>query len=475
MTASILAKRSLLIVFAYAPAGLGHLRVTDALYHGLPTGATPVLLGAQDKSVGTIHRIMSIHPFLRHLMEWAQRGLPEEIFTSLYRLNLRTTTTILYQQMATLLSQRIEVPTTVLIIATHFGLAHKLAAIKEKLEKELKVKVILAVCVTDDSPQHIWYVAGADVIFVPSLNTKLELQQYAARGNLAAVDIQVLPYPVSPLLAKPLTPASFANRQRQTDYRSQATIHVAVPISGAAVGTEFTRDLIDELYQRSHRFTFHVICKSVPFTERFIHDMLNRPFVKLYVSTHDREVVSQYELLYKRETIGFEITKPSEQAFKALLSTTSIGGSLLLFSKPVGRQEYDNINFLTRHRLIPTKKQQDMLVNAVYPTNSGLRLIHGLAKAERVADSSFMGIQAENIKQLHNRNTMFAWRSLLLPNHPREAAVFFIRCLQTGIFTSMLSHNEANMRVTNGEVRSDGVNIFWQKVTEIVSGNSMNG
>ena len=333
-------------------------------------------------------------------------------------------------------------------MARHFGVANKLAAIKEKLEKELKVKVILAVCVTDDSPQHIWYVAGADVIFVPSLNTKLELVKYAARNNLTAVDIQVLPYPVSPLLAKPLASASFANRQRQTDERSQATIHVAVPISGAAVGTLFTRDLIDELYQRSHRFTFHVICKSVPFTERFIHDMLKRPFVKLYVSTHDREVVSQYELLYKRETIGFEITKPSEQAFKALLSTTSAGGSLLLFSKPVGRQEYDNINFLTRHRLIPTKKQQDMLVKAV---------------------------QAENIRKLHQHKNMFAWRSLLLPDHPKEAAVFFLRCLQAGIFTSMLSHNEANMRVPNSEVRSDGVNIFWKKVTEIVAGSGMNG
>ena len=37
------------------------------------------------------------------------------------------------------------------------------------------------------------------------------------------------------------------------------------------------------------------------------------------------------------------------QAFKALLSVDSVGGSFLLFANPVGRQEYDNINFLERH------------------------------------------------------------------------------------------------------------------------------
>ncbi len=60
----VLADPSLLLIFTYAPAGLGHLRVTDALYHGLPKGVQPVILGAHDRAVGAIHRFMSIHASL---------------------------------------------------------------------------------------------------------------------------------------------------------------------------------------------------------------------------------------------------------------------------------------------------------------------------------------------------------------------------------------------------------------------------
>jgi len=443
MTTSILAKKSLLIVFTYAPAGLGHLRVTDALYHGLPTGVTPVLLGAQDTSVGVIHRIMSIHPILRRIMEWAQRGTPENVFTYFYRRQLRANTKLLYQQMVTILSQRLEVPTTVLIIATHFGLAHQLAAIKERLSKTLKITMILVVQVTDDSPQRMWYVDGADVIFVPSELTKQELSRYATQAGLPPVTFAVAPYPVSPLLSKPLTESERAYRLRQSDGKSQSAIHVTVPISGAAVGTDFMRDLMDELFARSHRFIFHVICKSAPFTEIFVKEMSERPYVKLLVSTHGREVVSQHELLYRRVCIGFEITKPSEQAFKALLPTSSVGGSILLFSQPVGRQEYDNLAFLTRHKLIPNAREQQKL---------------------------FQRINEESSKPVTFKDETKKWRGLLLPNDPKDAAHFFIRCLTKGVFTSMLTHNEWNKQtIDNDEVRSDGVHIFWKKVEEIVA------
>lgn len=443
METSVLSKKSLLIVFAYAPAGLGHLRVTDALYHGLAPGVTPVLLGAQDTSVGAIHRIMSIHPILRRIMEWAQRGTPENVFTYFYRRQLRANTKLLYQQMVTILSQRLEVPTTVLIIATHFGLAHQLAAIKALLSKTLKITLILVVQVTDDSPQRMWYVDGADVIFVPSELTKRELSRYAIQAGLPPVTFEVASYPVSPLLAKPLTEGERAYRLRQTDGSSQSAIHVAVPISGAAVGTDYMRDLMDELFARSHRFIFHVICKSAPFTEIFVKEMSERPYVKLLVSTHGREVVSQHELLYRRVCIGFEITKPSEQAFKALLPTSSVGGSILLFSQPVGRQEYDNLAFLTRHGLIPNAREQNRLLEQ---------------------------INEESSKPLTFKDETKKWRGLLLPNNPKEAAQFFIRSLNKDVFTSMLSHHKVEKNLSqNDEVRSDGVEIFWQKVAEIVT------
>ena len=39
-----LTNRQLLLVLTYAPAGLGHLRIMDALYHGLPETVNPVVL-----------------------------------------------------------------------------------------------------------------------------------------------------------------------------------------------------------------------------------------------------------------------------------------------------------------------------------------------------------------------------------------------------------------------------------------------
>jgi hypothetical protein len=53
-------------------------------------------------------------------------------------------------------------------VCTHFGLAHKLAAIKEKLQKEKQVRMVLVVFVSDDTFQHIWYIDGADLLVVGS-------------------------------------------------------------------------------------------------------------------------------------------------------------------------------------------------------------------------------------------------------------------------------------------------------------------
>ena len=66
----VLKDKNLLIVLATAPAGLGHLRVTKALQHGLPAGVTPVLLGSKDPFLTYIHRIMSVHIVLRNVFEW---------------------------------------------------------------------------------------------------------------------------------------------------------------------------------------------------------------------------------------------------------------------------------------------------------------------------------------------------------------------------------------------------------------------
>ena len=82
--------------------------------------------------------------------------------------------------MCRLIEERFEPPKKILVVSTHFGLAHKLAVVKEKLKKEKGVEIILVVLVSDDTFQHIWYVDGADLLVVPSTFIK---KKYAAYGE----------------------------------------------------------------------------------------------------------------------------------------------------------------------------------------------------------------------------------------------------------------------------------------------------
>src|SRR5215469_13983543 len=130
---------TLAIIFATSPTGLGHLRVTDALYHGLPKNTSPVLLGAQDPSVSAMYRFVSIHPFTRRIMELVELP-PFDIPYAFYsRMVIRNQTKLLYQQLKTILSERLTVPQTVLLIAPHTTLGHQLGAIKAKLAKEMGI------------------------------------------------------------------------------------------------------------------------------------------------------------------------------------------------------------------------------------------------------------------------------------------------------------------------------------------------
>ena len=48
-----------LVIFTTSPAGLGHLRVTDALLEGLPKDAKSFILGAIDPHITYLHRLSS--------------------------------------------------------------------------------------------------------------------------------------------------------------------------------------------------------------------------------------------------------------------------------------------------------------------------------------------------------------------------------------------------------------------------------
>lgn len=444
---SLLSQKSLLLLFTVAPAGLGHLRVMKALYHGLPKEVDPLLLGAQDKSLSFFHRLTSIHPIFRAIFEWTQAGIPEDVFTSWYRWWLRSRSKILYNQLITVIDQRITTPDTLLIVATHFGLAHQVGSIKKKLEKEKKVKIILVVLVTDDSPQQVWYVPEADVIFVPSHTTQKELYKYGKNMSETTPQFEVCGYPISPLLSARSVSYKFNIRKQQAEPESKSIIHMAIPISGAAVGTDYFTSLIDNLHSISQRFTFHVDSKVTPYTMPFINQMLTRSFVKVRVSATDREVIDSYERLYQNNEILLEVTKPSEQAFKALLKPTDVGGSLLLFSSPVGRQEYDNLFFLRRHHLLPFQHE-----------------------AKYLWEHAHKGITLNNEEGKKVLERARTWRGLELPHDPTKGAQFIWWCLKEGIFESMLNFTQYPYTEERHqlELESDGVKQFWNKVGDIL-------
>jgi hypothetical protein len=379
-------------------------------------------------------------------MEWLQRGQPEEMFTRLYRRFLRSTTKRLYQQLETLLEQHYEAPAAVLVVATHFGLAHQVAAIKDKISLEKGINIILALQVTDDSPQRIWYVAGADLIAVPSEQTKAALLNYGKLEHLPHVHFEVLPYPLSPLLTEMLTKEEYKRRLQQVRVDGLEEIQVVIPISGAAVGLTFFRRLINALYSRSNRFRFHVVAKAAPYTQGFLRNLRTHPSVTLHTATTDREIIEKYDQLYRTVTVTLEITKPSEQAFKALISPQRQGGALLLFSHPVGRQEYDNLKFLERHHLLPTMSQQQQLWECAAQN-----------KTMNGEDSAVL-------------SQALTWRGIRLPDDPLSAANSIWWSLQQGLFNQMLrcmvvpQPDDPAPR----ELTLDGVSEFWKTVSALL-------
>jgi hypothetical protein len=442
---SVLSDKSLMIIFTYAHTGHGHLRVTDALSNGLPEDVTPVLLGSFDKKIDAIHRFISIHYVTNQIMEWFQRGRPQDFFTFWYRRFLRSHTDVIYEQMKEVFQQRVDVPKKAVVVATHFGLAHQLAVVKKRLENEEGISITLVVQVTDDSPQHIWYVPGADIIFVPSIQTKKELQEYGIKARLEPVQIEALPYPISPLLGQNLNKSDYEFRLTQLSKFSGNEINIAVPISGAAIGMDFFRTLINLLHERSPDFQFHVVAQTVPFTLLFLNQIKHYPYVSLYTSRHARETVDLYDLLYRKEVISLEITKPSEQAFKALFRTDQRGGSVLLFSRPVGRQEYDNLNFLRRHGLIFSQADRDMLWKKS-------------AANQSIGD---YGI----VKLFEGKGKM---RGIEIPYDPVEASKFIWWCLSYGILEKIGQHGSLEPENSGLETRSDGVSLFWTRVASLL-------
>lgn len=442
---SILSDTGTIVIFTYAPAGLGHLRVTNSLYAGLPGGTKTVLMGSSDRSIERIHKFISIHVITRAIMEWFQRGAPQRVFTFLYRYFLTKRTGQIKQKIEEILEQQVDLPKKVIIVATHFGLAHKLAVVKGLIEKEKGVQIFLVVQVTDDTSQYIWYVPGADLTLVPSKKTKTELLKYGIESNLKRNTIEVLPYPISPLLGKELTDDKYRERIDSCSASSNKEIQFSMPVPGAAVGMEFLSNLITQMQQRTSLARFHIVCKDAPFTKIFLEKIRSYPNIQLHISKHDREIVDLYDQVYSKNVISFEVTKPSEQAFKALFTYKMTGGSFLLFSNPVGRQESDNLEFLRRNKLIPSIKTTTALWSL---SENGKRLSQ---KQKEMMFSAYTHL-----------------RGIELPYGSVKAASFIWWCINNNIFEKLISDYSTSGLSENMETRSDGVRLFWEKIASMV-------
>ncbi|MFA6249869.1 MAG: hypothetical protein WC686_00005, partial [Candidatus Shapirobacteria bacterium] len=157
-----------LVVFTYAIEGLGHLRVTDTLYDGLPRGIDAAMLDVSDTKIIYWHRLMSLYPFVRKVLKWFQQEKNEYWFYSIYIRMLLNGSNNLYRKMINLLTEKWPNKKTVVVVSTHYGLAQQMAGIKNRLEKDLNIRLILVVQVTDATAIKIWYVEEADLMVVPS-------------------------------------------------------------------------------------------------------------------------------------------------------------------------------------------------------------------------------------------------------------------------------------------------------------------
>lgn len=432
------------IIFTTAPTGLGHLRVTDALQEGLPKNVHSFILGASDPTLNYIHRLSSLNPFFRRLMYFFQyHPKAEQIFTNFYRRSLRRHTDETYLQLSTLLTTHYPKTKQAVVIATHFGLGHEIAAIAEKLEKETKVEITLVVVVTDDTFQKIWAVDGADIITVPSKLTKRLLTQYFKQKGFQLPKIPVIPYPISPKFSSH-NAKIFSHRRSQLNMKSKTPTQVLIPISGAAVQLDYLQSLVKYLCKCPDKpFEVSVVSKLAPFTKKFLGKIKSYPHLTVVTGGTDRQTVDLYqEVFFEEELPVIEITKPSEQTFKVLLEPRQTGGVIMLFTAPVGKQEIDNLGFLLRFGLIPDQKETDVLYSAI------------LKDKPEFPDS------------LKERATQ--WRGLILPEGAKRSSQFIKNCRQLGVFRQMLDYRRPHKKALAG----NGVAQFWNRIDQVVHRNS---
>lgn len=430
-----LRNRDVLVVLTTAPTGLGHVRVMQALRQGLPEGTQIEEAGIRDREMQILHRASSINPQLRALMEFIQTNpVAEGGFTRWYRAVLHRRPEAALHQLTDLVERCRPRPKTVVVLCTHFGLAHQIAVIKEEWAKLMGIKVILAVVVTDDSPQLVWAVPGADIEFVPSASTRTVLWGYLEKVATKVPELVVVPYPVSPKLGETLAVAAYRERADQLKPMGNVPLQVMVPVSGAAVQLDYLKELMTEI-TRNREMEVSVVSRESSNTHAFLDWCQEEMGIQVYAHWLDEEVVNLYERVYEQKVIGVEVTKPSEQTFKALLTPKMRGGVILLFAEPVGRQEDDNLMFLRRHNLLPALDEQREIEKWA---------VGGGQLSARIFS------QAKH------------WRGLMLPLDGQGAGEAIKKYRESGLLKTMSEFS--GFMPGHEELRADGVEKIWEKL-----------
>lgn len=426
-----------LVLFTVAPTGLGHIRVMDALKDGLYPGVVSETIGLQNINASKIHSLGSRIPFLTKITEFYQTNpLAEAIVSKIYINYLKGRKKEIFENLASVASEHSDYKFWV-IISTHYALAYSILAVKEEIEKEFGVEIMLCVVVTDDSPQRVWAVKDADIVFVPSQKTKETL----IKLGMPEEKLKVISFPVSPRLTQKLSKDEFGKIVEQFNPKSKLAMQIEIPISGAAVQLVYLEKVI-QILSPEPLFQFTVVGLSSIYTKSFFERIVKLPHVQVSIGATNEETVELYEsIFYQPMRPAIEITKPSEQTFKAILNPNERGGVILLLTDPVGRQEKDNLEFLVRHKLMPDKEQRQRLEGFLLQDKP-------LSEEEK----SFCHYNASH------------WRAIKLPSNPELTAKFIKRLKEEGIFASMLSY----VAEAQPELTSNGVKMIWDEINKTI-------
>jgi hypothetical protein len=429
----IFSDEGVMLVFTTSPAGLGHVRVTEALRKGIPSEVRSEIVGVSDSSIKLFHRLTSRNRLLRTIMESVQNNpFFEEGFTIRYRKYLTSHSSEMEGRLKNLIGRQRPHPSVVVVISTHFSLAHQIAAVKNQLAKDYSTCIILAVVVTDDSPQNIWGVFNSDFIFVPSASTKESLERYMLTISGKIPEIIVSPYPISAIFSKRLEPEEYRVRLEQLQPNSKTKMQVMLPVSGAAVQLNYFQELLSVIGYGGFS-DISVVSRDSSYTNDFISWCQKQPSIRVTADLLDRDVVLEYERQYEKEIFAIEVTKPSEQLFKVLVTPKRRGGVIMLFSDPVGRQEDDNLVFLLRHRLLPYPEEQRWLWKS--------------------------RVTAEELKAKGIFEKARSWRGLRLPSNGYEAGQYIVRMRNLDVLSAMANFSGY---MAHPELKGSGVKQFWE-------------